>query len=675
MNGSKKKDDDSDINVFDFLSKVHFDQKWISYLLLAIFIMFGFFLRFYHIDYPVIGYHNWKTTHYITESRNFAREGFFKEGFFVPMRDTTETTSESPTGAHPDTFPTISIVVGFFFKLFGESLFVARIINILFSVGSIVVFFFLIKELFSDERIALISSFLAAISPLYIFFSHNVQLVNPGLFFMLLGGYYYIRWIKEESSKNKFSKLYLSVSFVVLATLTKYPFGIISVPILFSFPYKQFFKNYRSWMKPLVISFLILMIFPTWLYYSEVYVRDTKYKIDEPGVDKGTGELSSLVDMGILAKGNFWQAIDSYVNDNYSLLGFVLMAFGITSLVFLIFKNEKTYIFGNIIISLIFLASLIFKRFGWVSEYTSRIVFIYVFTLTLWSLYFVVKNLLKDKISLEFIFMYGYMVGFVVFFFVIGFKMSGHNYHQFPIAPFVLMMIAFFMHFVSKNIASFVKNKSFKLPLYILIIAIFFFVPFSQGKNLLVQQKEAKERMYNVQFPGLDVAGYYIRDHGDENDVVIHSSGQSFGILWHAERRGIKPPKNLEDLKKAESQGADWVFVYQWPGGANGMQGFCVMKDIFGYECKEGKEEMFDYISDNYRLVQFGLIADTNGFYPMYGRINQQMPVFFLFKKGGSFNPSEIDAKLNSGVAKDWTYNTIHDGTINNYKLRVIDLE
>ena len=111
------------------------------------------------MDYPVVGYHNWKETHYLTEARNFARDGFFKHGFFIPVWDYPDV-SDNPSGAHSDTFPTISIIVGFFFKLFGFKLWIARVINIIFALGSVCFFYLIIKKLFKREDLALTSTLL-----------------------------------------------------------------------------------------------------------------------------------------------------------------------------------------------------------------------------------------------------------------------------------------------------------------------------------------------------------------------------------------------------------------------------------------------------------------------------------------------------------------------------------
>ena len=202
--------------IFDF-----FQSKKLNYsiILLVFFLFMGFYLRFYHVDYPVIGYHNWKSAHYLTEARNFADEGFFKAGFFVPLRDTMNQINEQPNGAHADTFPLDPIIIGFLFKFFGPSLKLARFVEILFSMGSILAFYLLIKELFNREILALMCAFLAAINPLFVFFTHNIQVVNSALFFMILGSYFYAKWLKNI---KKSKLLVFAALFIAISAMTKY---------------------------------------------------------------------------------------------------------------------------------------------------------------------------------------------------------------------------------------------------------------------------------------------------------------------------------------------------------------------------------------------------------------------------------------------------------------------
>ena len=65
--------------------------------------------------------------------------------------------------------------------------------------------------------------------------------------------------------------------------------------------------------------------------------------------------------------------------------------------------------------------------------------------------------------------------------------------------------------------------------------------------------------------PGLDIAGSYIREHKNPQDIVMHSSGQSYGFLWYADMKGYKIPPTPDILIKAEKDyNVSWLFVYQW---------------------------------------------------------------------------------------------------------------
>jgi uncharacterized membrane protein len=583
---SKNKNEELDISF-------NFTPKYFIWFTLIVFLLLGFYMRFYHVSYPVIGYHNWKTSHYITEARNFARDGFFKEGFFVPMRDSMGSFREPSSGMHYDTFPMISIVVGFFFKIFGESLIVARLVNILFSLASVFVFYLLVKELFNKESLALISAFLAAINPLYVFFSHNIQVVNPGLFFMLLGALFFIKWIKSELKTHNY--LYIATFSVVLGAITKYTFLVIAIPILYTLPYKKIWKQRKKLLKPLLIAGFIALIFPAWFYYSEFVIKS---KFLEGREASGAFKLSNLVDFSLTTDAQFWATMKSYIADNFTLFGITLS------------------MLGGVLLSLLYLT----------------------------------KN--HDKYNYKF--MFSYFISIFIFVFIMGFKLSGHNYHQFPVAPIIIFLIAFLIEFIGRNISNFFSTDILKNLVYVVVALLVLFGPFAQGKSLFARSMESKDRMFNTQFPGLDVAGYYIRDHSQTNERIFHSSGQSFGVLWHADRKGYKGSNIPDEYRFAEDNlNVSWVFAYQW-GIATFLQ----------------NPESLNYLQNNYKLVQFAFTPSNN------------QPLYFLFQKGGTSNLTTLNDQINSHPHKSYTYTRgISSGFLNlnfnqaPYEIRVVDLE
>ncbi len=587
---------EEEANLFELLK---LNRKYGSYIVVIVlllgFLAYGFYLRFYHIQYPVIGYHNWKTAHYITEARNFAREGFFKYGFFVPMRDSTENIREPLDGQHNDTFPMIGVIVGFLFKIFGESLVIARLANILFSLGSVLVFYFLIKELFEREDIALLCAFLSAINPMYVFFSHNIDVINPGLFFMLLGVLFYIKWIKKQLEENKFSYLYLASLFVMLASITKYTFVVILIPMFFTFPFKKLIFNFKKDPKKTIFSLLVAAIifsgFPGWMAYSEIYVKNNIFGKEFSQDSLDSYDLVNLVDLSMVGSSDFWNIMKSYVTDNYSMIG-VYFAF-IGSFLFLM-------------------------------------------------LYFS-----KNKNKLGYRFMFWYFISVFVFLFIMGYKLSGHSYHQFPVAPLIIFMIGYFMDVIASNIAGFFNEKQSKLLIKIAIFFVFIFLFPLPNSALYAKSIEAKNRQFDTQFPGLDIAGDYIREYAQKEDRMFHSTGQSFGVLWHAGIKGYKPPATAEYLKKAEEENnVNWIFMYQW-----------------GINYYFQNQEVMNYIRDNYRLVQFGFFQASQ---------QQVQPIFFLFRKGGTFNETALNSMLQDKALLNRQYSRT-DGSF--YEIRYINLE
>lgn len=572
-----------EISVIDFFRRSKFS---FSLILILVFLMVGFYLRYYHIQYPDIGYHNWKDAHYITEARNFARDGFFEYGFFVPMRDTMENTREPPDGEHSDTFPTAGIVVAMLFRLFGESLVVARLAMIVFSLASVVVFYLFIKELFGREDLALLSAFLAAINPMYVFFSHNVDVINPGLLFMLLGGYFYIRWLKDT---DRFSFLYLASFFVMFGTITKYTFVVIVIPMALTFPFRDVFKDWKKYMVPLVIAGLVFSLFPAWFAYSEIYVRKYVFGRDLTSNVLDSYEVIKLVDFSIIWSPDFWNIMRSFVADNFTILGFYFALLGSFFLLYFYFT--------------------------------------------------------KNRDRLGYRFMAAYLLGVFVFIFVMGYKLSGHSYHQFPIAPLVIFMIAYFIFVISKNIGNKTNGDNAKMIVTLIVISAFIFMLPLPASSLYTKSMEARNRMFDTQFPGLDVAGDYMREHKGPGDRMVHSSGQSFGVLWHADMKGYKPASTAQYYIDAEDRfNVSWLFVYNW-----------------GIQTYFSNPEVFDHIRNNYRLVQFGFVPAGD----------QVQPLFFLFRKGGTFNETLLNTMLQNKQVNVKTYYKSNGP----YEIRFINLE
>jgi len=557
-------------------STIKLKKKHLKLILLGIILIFGLYLRIYHINYPVIGYHNWKETHYLTEARNFAEKGFFRYGFFIPEYDYPKLYG-NPSGVHADTFPTISILVALGFMIFGQELWVARIVGVLFNLGAVVMMYLFIKELFEREDFALLAGFIASILPLFVFFSHNVQLINPALFFMLTSAYFYVKWRKNFSG----GYLILTSLFLMLGTVTKYSFGVIAIPMLLTFPFKKF-HEWKKYRKEFIIAFLILLLFPLWHLYANYLIPAEYREVKQAGLHQI--QIEKVFELNS-------RLIWSFIIDNYTEIGFYIAILGLFFVAYDFYKKRN---FSNLFI--------------------------------LW-----------------------YAFSIIPFTILMSSKLSGHNYHQYPIAPLIVILIAYFI----VRLADFFKKIKIRtgdreiknLNVFVMLVISLIFLPI----NVNVYRSPVYDsiaRQFDTQFPGLDIAGEYIKEHSSPNERIFFSGHQSYGVLWHSHRKGypIRIPKP-EHFEYAENHSLNvtWIFIYQW-----------------GFELLQHEEE-WNYIKKRFSPKQIAFQPTERGF----------VPIYLLMRKGGSFNESEFKEMLKDKKVETRIYET----TRGKYEIRYINLD
>lgn len=101
-----------------------------------------------------------------------------------------------------------------FVKVLGLNEWAVRAPSAFFGVATVFVLYLLVKKLFEDEKLALISSLFLAISPWHIHFSRGGWEVNVATFFITLGMYLFVSWAKGGENKILyFSTLSFAASF------------------------------------------------------------------------------------------------------------------------------------------------------------------------------------------------------------------------------------------------------------------------------------------------------------------------------------------------------------------------------------------------------------------------------------------------------------------------------
>ena len=128
-------------------------------------------LRCYNLDFPSIGYHGGKEHEYLSMAQEMLRTGDFvtrRIYYYGPFDDV-------PIMRLYPQPPIISYQIIAAWKIFGQNLWSARLFNVFFGIGSVLVMYFISRTLFVKNRYAaLFSAFMMATLPLAVFFSRNL---------------------------------------------------------------------------------------------------------------------------------------------------------------------------------------------------------------------------------------------------------------------------------------------------------------------------------------------------------------------------------------------------------------------------------------------------------------------------------------------------------------------
>lgn len=99
---------------------------------------------------------------------------------------------------HP---PLYYYIVHFFVEVFGDTVYVARFVSLLFGLGGIVALYYLAKELF-NKNVALLVVLLLSINHFHIYYSQEARMYTMLFFATILSFFYLIRFVKAPSLKS-----------------------------------------------------------------------------------------------------------------------------------------------------------------------------------------------------------------------------------------------------------------------------------------------------------------------------------------------------------------------------------------------------------------------------------------------------------------------------------------
>ncbi len=212
------------------------ERKIKNYLLLSTIIILGLAVRLYRIDFPLADWHSWRQVDTAGVTREFVKNGI--DLLHPKYMDISSIPSgfSNPQGYRMVEFPVINgLTAGIVqimrqagaFNDWTEIAMVERMISVIFSLGSIVGIYLLVKEIL-DEKIALISAAVMAFLPFNIYYSRAVLPEPKLIFFSLFASLFAYRFIH----KGKWSDWFFWIITGSLATLLKPMWLIIFGPAL-----------------------------------------------------------------------------------------------------------------------------------------------------------------------------------------------------------------------------------------------------------------------------------------------------------------------------------------------------------------------------------------------------------------------------------------------------------
>lgn len=161
----------------------------------------------------------------------------------------------------------ITFITALLFKIFGVYPIIARLVVILFFMGS-VYYFYKIAKMFCSKTGTIVALVVYGFLPINIIYSRNIMPESCVLFFTVGALYYFLNWYYED----KINSIWFSGLFTALAISQKTPaiyMGLVYL-VLFIIKYnKSFVKRKEFW----IFGFISLFIPIIYLYYSYLVSR------------------------------------------------------------------------------------------------------------------------------------------------------------------------------------------------------------------------------------------------------------------------------------------------------------------------------------------------------------------------------------------------------------------
>jgi mannosyltransferase len=233
-------------------------EAWLAWLILAVIILLALSLRFYRLD----GQSLW------------ADEG---NSAALAARNLTTITRDAAHDIHP---PLYYYLLHFWVRIFGNSEVALRSLSALMGSALVLMTYLLGQELF-NRRVALIASFLAAISSFQIYYSQETRMYIPAALWAALAVYFFLKWMRSrggldikpempaDGARNRVASLLFAALYVLFTTAALYThYFSFTIPLVTNLAYGLGMIAYERWRRPkAVVGWAVAQLIMVGLYY------------------------------------------------------------------------------------------------------------------------------------------------------------------------------------------------------------------------------------------------------------------------------------------------------------------------------------------------------------------------------------------------------------------------
>ena len=239
-------------------------KKHLDWIVMAAIMVFLAVMLLRNIGAPLLDQHSWRQTDTASFAQGLA-EGAFdimhpKFLAYYPDRYGIEGAVESEFNFYP-------LLVAGLYRIFGVHDIIARLVSVIFSLGT-ALWVFLLGRRYLGRVAGWLGALFMGLSPLFVFYGRNVQPDATVLFLSVGALVFFTRWLDSD----RWLDYVVALCLAALSFLTKIPSLYMGIPLFYAAWAKyrgRLFAQARLWI------FVLVALLPAVAYYA--YARSNFY--------------------------------------------------------------------------------------------------------------------------------------------------------------------------------------------------------------------------------------------------------------------------------------------------------------------------------------------------------------------------------------------------------------